>query len=286
MNHIKNKLRCRLTDTHIEPSAATVGTHLSALPRVQSVVKELQYAAPSFTSIDCIQYDSWLCTFASLHLIMQNFANLPAIDEHAALSFAPTAHIYDDLWFFSNMFLCCIFIVQCFPASLGTTHIIKEMFVYKYMYIIYIHVLVHYYIYVFPCLQDLARLKIALYILAHAPKSVLDPVIGSLKARARSLRTSDKARCIGQPRAGKRSGLFITRLHPDTSERELDAYIQKATNLRVRSVKLNAKFKSYASFHVPLTRGSWDYTCSTPLSGHRVCLSRILNNGWSANYHL
>ena len=112
-----------------------------------------------------------------------------------------------------------------------------------------------------------------------------NPVIGSLKTNAHSLRTSDKARFISQPRAGKRSGLFITRLHPDTSERELDAYIQKATNLRVRSVKLNAKFKSYASFHVPLARGSWDYF-STPLSGHRVCLSRSLNNGWSANCHL
>ena len=47
MNHIKNKLRCRLTDRRFEPSAATVGPHLSALPTVQSVVKE--YAAPSFT---------------------------------------------------------------------------------------------------------------------------------------------------------------------------------------------------------------------------------------------
>ena len=30
----------------------------------------------------------------------------------------------------------------------------------------------------FPCLQDLARLKIALNILAHVPKSLLDPVLG------------------------------------------------------------------------------------------------------------
>ena len=84
-------------------------------------------------------------------------------------------------------------------------------------------------------------------------------VIGSLKSNSQSLRTSNKARSVGQPRAAKRSGLFITRLHPDTSDRELDAYIQKATNLRVRSVKLNAKFKSYSSFHIPLARGSWDY---------------------------
>ena len=51
------------------------------------------------------------------------------------------------------------------------------------LYFIYIRPNVHvYYIYmyiiiytVFPCLQDLARLKIALYILAHVPKSLLDP---------------------------------------------------------------------------------------------------------------
>ena len=29
----------------------------------------------------------------------------------------------------------------------------------------------------FPCLQDLARLKIALNILAHVPKRLLDPVL-------------------------------------------------------------------------------------------------------------
>ena len=84
-------------------------------------------------------------------------------------------------------------------------------------------------------------------------------VIGILKTSAQSLHTSDKARSIGQTRAGRRSGLFITRLHPDTSERELDAYIWKAANLLIHSEKLNAKFKSYASFHVTLARGSWDY---------------------------
>ena len=82
---------------------------------------------------------------------------------------------------FSNMFLCCIFIVQCFPASLRITHIIKEMFVYIYIrpnvhvYYIYMYIIIYT---VFPCLQDLARLKIALYILAHIPKSLLDPVLG------------------------------------------------------------------------------------------------------------
>ena len=51
-----------------------------------------------------------------------------------------------------------------------------------------------------------------------------NPVIGSLKTNDHSLCTSDKARSIGQPRASKRSRLFIFRLHPDTSDRELDAY--------------------------------------------------------------
>ena len=38
------------------------------------------------------QLDSGLCKFASLHLIMQNLAPFPAIEEHAAaaLSFALT----------------------------------------------------------------------------------------------------------------------------------------------------------------------------------------------------
>ena len=47
---------------------------------------------------------------------------------------------------------------------------------------------VHVYIYTlysircFPCLQDVARLKIALNILAHVPKSLLDPVLKSTNA--------------------------------------------------------------------------------------------------------
>ena len=110
---------------------------------------------------------------------MQTFANLPAIEEHGALSFVPTAHMMT-CGLFSNMFLCCIFIVQCFPASLRITHIIKEMFVYIYIrpnvhvYYIYMYIIIYT---VFPCLQDLARLKIAFYILAHVPKSLLDPAL-------------------------------------------------------------------------------------------------------------
>ena len=92
---------------------------------------------------------------------MQTFANLPAIEEHRALSFASTAHMMT-CGLFSNMFLCCIFI-----------YIRPNVHVYY----IYMYIIIYT---VFPCLQDLARLKIALYILAHVPKSLLDPVIGLL----------------------------------------------------------------------------------------------------------
>ena len=38
----------------------------------------------------------------------------------------------------------------------------------------------YYIVLCFPCLQDLARLKIALNILAHVPKSLLDPGLESV----------------------------------------------------------------------------------------------------------
>ena len=47
------------------------------------------------------------------------------------------------------------------------------MFMYSvHVYYIYVFIIIYA---VFPCLQDLARLKITLYILAHVPKSLLDP---------------------------------------------------------------------------------------------------------------
>ena len=51
-------------------------------------------------------------------------------------------------------------------SSYAYIHKIKEMFVYIYTL---------YSIRCFSCLQDLARLNIALNILAHVPKSLLDP---------------------------------------------------------------------------------------------------------------
>ncbi len=99
--------------------------------------------------IDCIQYDSGLCKFALLHLIMQNFANLPAIEEHAALSFAPTAHIYDDLWFF----LTCFYAVPTMFSSQSThyPHNKRDVRVYIYTCILYVHV--YYYIIIILCVR-------------------------------------------------------------------------------------------------------------------------------------
>ena len=63
-----------------------------------------------------------------------------------------------------------------------------------------------------------------------------------------TLRTSAKASSVTKSGSDKRVGLFVTRLHPDTTDLELNAHIQKATNLRLRTQKLKAKFTSYASF--------------------------------------
>ena len=52
-------------------------------------------AVVALVEINSIQFNS----------IMQHLANFPAIEEHAALSFALTVYVYG----FSNVFLCCTF---------------------------------------------------------------------------------------------------------------------------------------------------------------------------------
>ena len=173
MNHIKNKLRCRLTDTHFEPSAVTVGPHLSALPTVQSVVKE--YAAPSFTltafstTQGCV--NSLRCTgLCRISRTFQRSRNMQHYHSHRL-------HIYVMMTcgLFSNMILCCIFYRTMFSSqSTHYPHNKRDVHVYIHVYDIYMYIIIYT---VFPCLQDLARLKIALYILAHIPKSLLGPDI-------------------------------------------------------------------------------------------------------------
>ena len=83
--------------------------------------------------------------------------------------------MYADLWaFFLTCFYAVLLSYNVFPAWLGITHIIKEMFVYIHTCILFYYSHIGRPI-VFPCLQDLARLKIALNILAHVPESLLDP---------------------------------------------------------------------------------------------------------------
>ena len=77
----------------------------------------------------------------------------------------------------SGFFLTCDAVPLSYNvfSSLGShIHIIKERFVCIYN--------------MFPCLQELARLKIALNILAHVPKSLLDPALSTFKNRLRKPR--------------------------------------------------------------------------------------------------
>ena len=174
MNHIKNKLRCRLTDKHYVPSAATVGPHFSALPTVQSVEFVKEYAAPSFTltafsttqgcvsSLRC----TWLCR---LSRTFQRSRSMEHYHSHRL-------HMMT-CGLFSNMFLCCIFIVQCIPASLRITHIINDMFVYIYIrpnvHVYYIHV--YSYIYCVSVLAGFGPLEDSTLHFGPHPKKFAGP---------------------------------------------------------------------------------------------------------------
>ena len=82
-----------------------------------------------------------------------------------------------------------------------------------------------------------------------------DTVIGSAKSTALTIRASQRARSTAAD--NDRCGLFITRLHANTSEAELNEYVRNITGCRVRTQKLKTKFNSYSSFYIPLARGSW-----------------------------
>ena len=85
---------------------------------------------------------------------MQNFANLPEIEEHAALSFAATAHIYDDLWVF---FLTCFYAVPTMFSSQSTHYPHNKrdvrVYIYIHVYCMYMYIM-RVYIY---CVSVLAR---------------------------------------------------------------------------------------------------------------------------------
>lgn len=46
------------------------------------------------------------------------------------------------------------------------------------------------------------------------------------------------------------TGLFVTRLHPRTTNRQIEDHVQKATGYAVRVEKLETHYQSYASFYV------------------------------------
>ena len=82
-----------------------------------------------------------------------------------------------------------------------------------------------------------------------------DMVIGSAKSTTLTIRASQRARSTVAD--NDRCGLFITRLHANTSEGELNEYVRKIAGCRVRTQKLKTKFNTYSSFYIPLARGSW-----------------------------
>ena len=133
---------CRLNDTCLRHLQRLSISPLS--PQFIQLSRNMQHH-PSH--IDCIQLYSELCKFASLHLMMQNLATFPAIEEHASLSFA----------------------ALCFYAVLLSYNVFPAWHAYMFVYIYNIYALC------FPCLQDWARLKIAHNILAHIPKRLWDP---------------------------------------------------------------------------------------------------------------
>ena len=82
-----------------------------------------------------------------------------------------------------------------------------------------------------------------------------DMVSGSAKPTTLTIRASQRARSTVAD--NDRCGLFITRLHANTSEAELNEYVRKIVGCRVRTQKLKTKFNTYSSFYIPLARGSW-----------------------------
>ena len=82
-----------------------------------------------------------------------------------------------------------------------------------------------------------------------------DMVIGSANSTTLTIRASQRARSTVAN--NDRCGLFITRLHANTSEAGLNEYVRKIAGCRVRTHKLKTKFSTYSSFYIPLSRGSW-----------------------------
>ena len=72
-----------------------------------------------------------------------------------------------------------------------------------------------------------------------------DMVIGSAKSTTLTIRASQRARSTVAN--NDRCGLFITRLHANTSEAELNEYVRKIAGCRVRTQKLKTKTRTLLS---------------------------------------
>ena len=47
------------------------------------------------------------------------------------------------------------------------------------------------------------------------------------------------------------TGVFITRLNPRLTSRQIESFIKRETGLKVRPEKLETKYDSYSSFYIP-----------------------------------
>ena len=105
-----------------------------------------------------------------------------------------------------------------------------------------------------------------------------DTVIGSAKSTALTIRASQRARSTAAD--NDRCGLFITRLHANTSEAELNEYVRKIAGSRVRTQKLKTKFNTYSSFYTPLARGSWGILIEASIWPQGVLIKEFKRKIW------
>ena len=73
-------------------------------------------------------------------------------------------------------------------------------------------------------------------------------VIGA--SRAFRLRPSARAEKQRASRARRPVGIFVTRLHPRTTTREIDSHVRDETGCKVNSEQLATKYDTYASFFI------------------------------------
>ena len=100
----------------------------------------------------------------------------------------------------------------------------------------------------------------------------------SAKSTTLTIRASQRARSTAAD--NDRCGLFITRLHANTSEAELNEYVRKVAGCRVRTQKFKTKFNTYSSFYIPLARASWGILLEASILPQGVLIKEFKRYIW------